>query len=397
MKQTPDTSDRDRLRELYDAAPYPESLAGNMPQGTPLITHWINAAVAPAQPALHPKANILVAGCGSGTEALELARQYPQAQVVGVDFSPRSIARAQAQAEAANCANLRFEVADLTETKWAEKYPSFDFILCHGVADYVLDPAALLQTLSNCLTTNGVLFMTANSPHHPAERIRTAFAALGYSATAFSDTPKQRALLQLTDQLMGEEAGIQGIGQAAKAYLDVDVFAPIAQHDSINTWCLRAKEAGLHFCGSMDAPVGLSQLSDEQLPLLYSLGRPALSIWMANLRQRPGMQLLFSRRPLQAPAFDKESLWEWQPKLASCVGTLPEFSGAPSRSRPITLRFQGLPDFVIYTTAYSLEVLRQCDGQKSLQALLNKLDIAGDQDHLRACLFRGYHFGVLTD
>ncbi len=394
-----DSTDRDRLRALYDAAPYPEVLAEQMPQqGTPLPFHWINAAVAPDGPALHANAKLLAAGCGSGAEVRFLAQQFPQAQVVGVDFSAPSIALAKAQAAAANLSNVTFEVADLTSTAWSEKYAPFDFISCHGVADFVLDTSALRRTLARCLAPNGVLCMTANSPHHPGGRIREAFARLGISVADFCDSPEQRALLRLAVDLMGTDAGINGLADAPKAYLDIDIFPPIAHHDDINTWCHRAKEAGLSFCGSMDAPVGLTQLSDEQLPLLYALGRPALSTWMAGLRRGLGMQLLFSHRAPTEPCFDSvDSIGDWRPRLASFMGALPPLTGESTRSLPLTLQFPGLPDFVIHSTAYDLEVLRNCDGSKSIRTIREAIPVEGDLDALRACLFRAYHFGVLTD
>jgi SAM-dependent methyltransferase len=392
-----DSKDRDRLLALYDAAPYPEVLADSMTQGTPLVEHWINAAVAPDGPSLHPAGNLLIAGCGSGAEALVLARKFPQATIVGVDFSDSSIARAKAYAAKENLTNITFEVADLMSTNWFKKYEVFDFISCHGVADFVLDVSALMQTLATCLAPHGVICMTVNSPYHPGGRLREAFATLGVSPESFSDSSDQRALLQLMVGLMGDNVGIEGLANAPKAYLEVDVFPPIAHHDSVDTWCERAEESGLYFCGSMAGFIGLTQLSDKQLPLLYRLGRPAMSAWMARLRQRPGMQLLFSRRALKEPSFDKpDTIWSWRPQLASCLGTLPAMAEEPDQARPITLQFPGLPPFVIHSTAYDLEVLRGCDGSRSIGEIRDAIPVEGDEDSLLACLFRAYQFGVLA-
>lgn len=392
-----DIDKRNRLQALYDAAPYPEVLAETMSQSTPLLEHWINAAVAPHGLALFPTAHILVAGCGSGAEALTLAEQFPATKVVGVDFSERSIARAQILATDKNLANVSFEVADLTTIAWSEKYADFDFILCHGVADYVVDASALMRTLANCLAPNGVLYMTVNSPYHPAGRLRKAFATLGITPAQFTDSPQQRQLLQLMATLMEPNAGIEGLGNAPKAYLDVDIFPAIAHHDSIDGWCEQAKDAGLFFCGSMDAAVGLTSLSDEQIPLLYGLGKPELSAWMLHLRQRPGMQLLFSRNSLREPCFDdSDELWTWSPSLAACVGMLPELTSEPNQPKPMTLRYQGLPDFIIYSTAYDLEVLRRCDGKRTLNSILEDIPVQGNLEGLKACLFRAYHFGILA-
>lgn len=390
------TQDRDRMLALYNAAPYPQALAGPVPQNTPLLPHWINAAVAPDGTALGAGCHLLVAGCGSGEEALMLAQLYPQAQVLGVDFSELSIERAKMLPEASKLPNLRFEVADLTTSDWCKEYEVFNFILCHGVADYVLDTAAFMRTLAACLATNGVIYMTANSPHHPAWRIRKAFAKLGISAQDFNDNAEQRSLLRLMAQLMGADAGILGLGDASKAYLNVDIFPAIAHHDSMEVWCQRAAEAGLHFCGSMDAALGLIGLSDEQLSLLYSLGKADLSRWVAELCRYLGMQLLFSKRAPTEPSFsDLEALWRWKPRLADIVGQLPALAGDPAQPLTLTLRFHGLPDFIIHSTAYDLEVLRHCDGHRNLSEIIAAIPLTGDLEKLRACLFRAYHYGVL--
>ncbi len=391
----PSEEKRKRLLSLYDEAPYPEVLQGRLPQNTPLLNHWVDAAVAPQGPALRPNGHFLVAGCGSGEEALMLAQLYPQAKVLGVDFSPRSIELAKKRAQAALLTNLSFAVADLTESGQLEQYAPFHFILCHAVADYVTHPQALMNNLAAVVASDAVIYMTMNSPHHPAWRIRKAFEQLGIAAEDFEDSPRQRNLMQLVDKLMGSNAGILGLGQAAAAYLKVDIFPPIAQHDSMATWCHRAQEAGLYFCGSMDAPLGLMNLSDEQVALLYSLGKADLSIWVAELCRHLGMQLLFSRRPPTEPSFDSPSLWQWKPRLAGCIGQLPPLEGDPAAPRHLTLRFAGLPDFVIYSTAYDLELLRQCNGLQSLSEIIAAIPAQGDMEQLRACLFRAYHYGLL--
>lgn len=384
----------DKLKALYDAAPYPEVLADKMPTQAPLLLHWVNAALAFDKPVLYAQSKILVAGCGSGAEAFLLAKQFPQAQIVGVDFSAASIAKAQEQAVTLEQNNVTFEVADLTTDDWCAKYTSFDFISCHGVADFVADPTAFLKTMTTCLAPNGVLCMTVNSPYHPAGRLKAAFETLGISPNLFQDTPEQRQLLQLALGLMGK-VGIEGIGNAPKAYLDIDIFPPIAHHFSMETWSNLAKEVGLNFCGSTDAFLGIAALSDNDLPLLYPLGKPALSRWMASLTQHAGMQLLFSKHLVQEPDFTQENLLDWRPHLATFVGTIPPLKDAPDTPRPITLSFPGIPNLVIHSTAYDLEVLRLCDGSRSIDEILQLIPMEGNWEGLKACLFRAYHFGLL--
>lgn len=386
----------EKMQALYDKAPYPESLEGQMSQTTPLLTHWINAASIGGQ-ALFAKARMLVAGCGSGAEALMLAELYPEADVLGIDFSAKSIERAKLKAEDASLKNIHFAVADLMEGDWIKEQKPFDFILCHGVADYVADPELLMPHFADLLEEEGILCMTVNSPYHPAGRIRKAFTQLGVKVEDYEDSIQQRMQLQIMDQLMGAQAGIQGVGRAPTAYLEVDIFPPIAHHDSIETWTSRAKGAGLLLAGAMDAPLGLLDIPDTHLSLLYSMSKADLSIWMAELRQGAGIQMLFSKALREAPDFTNfTKLLSWTPKLANCVGELPLLEGDPKATKTLTLRFQGLPDFVINSNAYDLEVLRLCDGNRSLGEIRKMMEAEGDLASLMNALFRAYHYGLLS-
>lgn len=392
--------DGSRIQALYDSAPYPDCLEGNrMGQSNVLLTHWINAASGFERPALSNHSRILVAGCGTGAEAFVLHQLYPEAEILGIDFSQRSIALARQSALHYDTDKLRFEVEDLMMPDWCSRHKGFDFVLCYGVADYVLDPALLLLHLSRCMSERGLLYMVCNSPYHPAGRIRQAFAGLGIQPGDFEDDPKQRSLLEIIDTLMGATAQIAGLGKAPKAYLKVDIFPPLAHHLPIDAWLLHAERAGLHFCGSMDAPLGLLKLSDAQLPLLYSLDKAALSLWMIRLCQYPGMQLLFGRNRCEQACFTQpELLGQWKPRLDACLGALPDLEPGtdPNKARNITLRFQGMMDFVLYSTAYDLAVLKRCDGRRSLSEIRAEIPAEGYTDSLLACLFRAYHYGLLA-
>ncbi len=390
----------ERLRALYDAAPYPDSLQGWAAQNNPLLTHWINAVQGFDAPVLANGKRFLVAGCGTGAEVLALARMYPSAYVVGIDFSSSSIERAKAVAESQGIENVLFQADDLMREGCASEFAPFDFVLCHGVADYVADPAQLLRSLAKVLAEKGLIFLSANSPYHPAMRIRRAFEQLGQRVEDFEDSDTQRSLLQLCARLMGADAKILGLGAAPKAYLDIDIFAPIAHHDAAAAWVERAAAAGLHFSGSMDAPFSISTALDAELPLLYALDKAELSLWFAHLQQRPAMQLLFCKEKPTAPNFaDLQTLLTWRPRLAACLGTLPDLQGAADEARNLLLRFESLPEinFVIYSSAYDLAVLRRCDGSRSLGEILAEIPATANINSLRACLFRAYHYGLLSN
>ena len=104
------SENRDRMQALYDAAPYSGVLTKSHIQSVPLLNHWINSAIGQDDLALHPQANILVAGCGAGSEVIMLAKHYPHATIVGIDFSEKSIERARILAGNEKVKNIIFEV-----------------------------------------------------------------------------------------------------------------------------------------------------------------------------------------------------------------------------------------------------------------------------------------------
>lgn len=76
-----------------------------------------------------PPGKALDLGCGTGTNAITLARHGWQ--VTGVDFSPRAIRRARRKAASAGL-SIVFHVADVT-----------NLAMLHGPYDYVLDIGCL--------------------------------------------------------------------------------------------------------------------------------------------------------------------------------------------------------------------------------------------------------------
>lgn len=387
--------ERARMLEIYEQSPYPQKVADARNRAIPLLEHWINGLHGFSKPVLHATSSILVAGCGSGEEAIILAQYYPSARVLGVDFSPRSIDLARKKSE--QYSNVKFEVGDLLNNEWNKENEVFDFILCHAVADYVSDVQALMLNLSNALKTHGIIYMSVNSPHHPASRIRSALSDLGMPPSQFKDSPEQRAMLKTVVKLTGSKKDVEDLDRASKAYLDIDIFPPYAHHLSVESWEKIANNAGLLLGPSLESMYGLLHLNDAELPPLYKLNKLTLSKWMLALRKPPGMQFLLNKESISEPSFDKEEdLWTWKPYLASCLGQLPEMSNAPNTPMHLTLRFPGLPDFILYSNAYDLEVLRRCNGNKILAEIIAEIPIKGSQEQLRNTLFRAFHYGLLS-
>jgi len=104
-------------------------------------------------PILPDRPNILVAGCGTGREALSIARMAPDATVTAIELSETSLAVARARC--AGQANLRLLRHDLHAV--AELGQRFDYIACSGVLHHLPDPEAGWAALVDVLASGGAM------------------------------------------------------------------------------------------------------------------------------------------------------------------------------------------------------------------------------------------------
>lgn len=100
------------------------------------------------------KWRILVAGCGTGRHAIDVAATYPNARVTAIDISRTSLAYAQRKANEAGFADrIQFVHADiLSMGDWPEP---FDIIESAGVLHHMDDPLKGWQTLCSRLKPGG--------------------------------------------------------------------------------------------------------------------------------------------------------------------------------------------------------------------------------------------------
>lgn len=104
-------------------------------------------------------------GCGTGTNALWLAARG--FDVLGVDISPRAVARAQAKADAAGV-RVRFAVLDILSADIEQA--SFDFVFDRGVLhvfDDASDRAQFARQVARALVTGGQWLCLSGSTEGP--------------------------------------------------------------------------------------------------------------------------------------------------------------------------------------------------------------------------------------
>jgi SAM-dependent methyltransferase len=126
-------------------------------------------------------------GCGQGFTALVLAAANPGSNFIGIDFNPAHIARAEAQARAADLDNIRFIEASFEDlaNETGTGLPAFDFVTLHGVYSWVsvANRKAIVAFLARQLKPGGVAYVSYNcmpgwTRALPLQRMLYEFAAL---------------------------------------------------------------------------------------------------------------------------------------------------------------------------------------------------------------------------
>lgn len=125
------------------ATSYQQALLKNFPQLN--LSHWQGKQ----------KLNVLVAGCGTGRQAIRLASYFNDLNIIAIDLSGRSLAYAKQQADKYKVNNIQFIQADILEFS---NFPMlFDVIECSGVLHHMENPEQGLQSLNTLLSPTGVM------------------------------------------------------------------------------------------------------------------------------------------------------------------------------------------------------------------------------------------------
>ncbi len=133
------------VRQQYESSPYPRWVRPGPPK---------HLATLDRRPSTQPS-DILIAGCGTGLSAVELARQAPNARILAIDLSLASLGYAKRMAHSFGVANLEFAHADIL--KMGSIGRTFDFIDASGVLHHLADPWAGWRLLSSLLRPGGAM------------------------------------------------------------------------------------------------------------------------------------------------------------------------------------------------------------------------------------------------
>jgi ubiquinone/menaquinone biosynthesis C-methylase UbiE len=104
---------------------------------------------------------ILIAGCGTGQQALEISLRHPTARILAIDFSRTSLAYAMRKCEELNISNVELAQADIL--KIASIGRTFDIIYSDGVLHHLGNPLDGWRELLAILRPGGVIHVALYS------------------------------------------------------------------------------------------------------------------------------------------------------------------------------------------------------------------------------------------
>lgn len=143
--------------------------------------------------------SVLVAGCGTGQEAISTAMGLPKASVLGIDLSIPSLAYGKQKAIEFGVKNIEFMHGDILALDRLGR--QFDMVTCCGVLHHMEDPVAGWRKLLTCLKPDGILKIALYS-ERAREHItlcREWIKEQGFEATAEGISAFRQAIIKLDD------------------------------------------------------------------------------------------------------------------------------------------------------------------------------------------------------
>ncbi len=128
--------------------------------------------------------DILIAGCGTGLHAIQIAQVYPNARLLAVDVSLASLAYARRKTREMGLRNIEYAQADILELGTIDR--TFDSIESVGVLHHLAEPTAGWRVLVSLLRPGGRMRIGLYSDlaRRVIAEARARIAARGYHPTA---------------------------------------------------------------------------------------------------------------------------------------------------------------------------------------------------------------------
>lgn len=138
------------VRVQYEANPYPRWRAPAARQRVSVANHLASLGAPQAEPLA-----VLVAGCGTGFEPIDLARMDPSLAITALDLSAASLAYGKRMAGALGVERVHFVQGDILDVAGLDR--RFGLVSSTGVLHHMERPGQGLAALAGVLEPGGVL------------------------------------------------------------------------------------------------------------------------------------------------------------------------------------------------------------------------------------------------
>lgn len=191
------------VQQQYEDNPYPRWTPAASPAPATALDATLAAMFPLARvqvPGAGGRHDILVAGCGTGQQSIEVAQSVRGARVLAVDLSRTSLAYAQRQTEALGVGGIEYAQADLLRLGALDR--RFDVIEASGVLNHLADPWDGWRALLTLLRPGGVMRLGLYSE---AARRDVVLARDFIAAQGWPPTPE--SIRRCRQAMMAEEDG----------------------------------------------------------------------------------------------------------------------------------------------------------------------------------------------
>jgi SAM-dependent methyltransferase len=173
-----------RVQAQYEESPYPRWLALNPPLAGERRARLLGRCPPADRPRFEGPIDVLIAGCGTGRQAITAALGYGQPiRLTAIDLSEASLAYAARMARRYGAGSIEFVQVDLLDIDRLDR--DFDVIEAIGVLHHLADPMAGWRALARRLKTGGLMNVALYSERGRQDVVaaRRAIASLGIEPT----------------------------------------------------------------------------------------------------------------------------------------------------------------------------------------------------------------------
>ena len=190
-----------KVQQQYEENPYPRWVKIARIAKAVALDDYVRKMLplAPYQRTAKQTCDILVAGCGTGQQPLELSLAITGAKILAVDLSRASLAHAQRKTRELAVDDIEYAQADIL--RLAALGRTFDFIAACGVLHHTADPFAAWRDLTGLLRPRGVmeLALYSKTARLPVLAARAFAATHGFAATADGIRRARQAIMALPE------------------------------------------------------------------------------------------------------------------------------------------------------------------------------------------------------